>query len=178
MIITIIVVCTIAVLLVLLWQLTRASAVGDDPIRLWERRGRKVNLDGFRLLVDPEEEIYLWRSVPKAQFRKLQRRRTALALRFVRTMAGNAAMLTNVATVARQAGNQSVVSASDRLMYLSYQVRINALLAEFCLVLMWIFPSWAVSIPMSLELYQRLQETCERMLSRLQEPPQNIQIAG
>jgi len=178
MILTIIVVCTIAVLLVLLWQLTRASAAGDDPIRLWKTRGRKVNLDAFRLLVDSEEEIYLWRSVPKAQFRQLQRKRIALGLRFVRTMAGNAALLMRVATIARQAEDHSTVSAADQLMYLSFQVRINALVAAFCLILILIFPSWNISVPMSLERYQRLLEDCDRILSRRQQPPQNIQMAG
>jgi hypothetical protein len=66
MIITIIVVFTIAVLLVFLWQLAIASAASDDPIRSWETRGRKVNLDAFRLLVDPWDEIHLWKLCRKS----------------------------------------------------------------------------------------------------------------
>jgi hypothetical protein len=177
MITTIIVVCTILVLLALLWQLARASATGNDPVRSWETRGRKVNLDAFRLLVDPTQGNYLWRSVPKAQFRKLQRKRITLALRFVRTMDSNAALLLSVATGARQAEDQSIVSAADRLMYLAYEVRINALVAEFCLALRWILPSSTISVPMSVERYQRLLENCDWILSR-QHPPQNIQMAG
>lgn len=178
MIITIIVVATIAVLLVLLCQLTRASAGSDDPIRSWEAHGRRVNLDAFRLLVDRAEEIYLWKSVPRAQFRKLQRKRIALALRFVRTMDSNAALLMRVVTVARQAEDHSIVSASERLMYLSLQVRMDALVAGFCLVVRWLFPSWTISVPMSLERYQRLLKKCDWILSRQQQPPQHIQLAG
>jgi hypothetical protein len=93
-------------------------------------------------------------------------------------MASNAALLTRLATLARQAEDHAIISAADRLIYLSFQVRMNALVAEFCLFLRWTFPSWIMSVPMSLERYQRLLEDCHGVLSRNQQPPERIQMAG
>ena len=173
---TIIVVCTIVVLLVFLWYLTRATS--DDPIDAWEIRGRKVNLDAFRLLLDHEEEIYLWKSVRKAEFRKLQRKRVALALRVVQMMASNAALLMRLATLARQSEDHEIVSAADRLMYLAFQVRMNALVTEPCLFLKWICPLWTMSVPTPLERYERLVENCDWILARRQQGPAHSRMAG
>src|SRR5258708_27278177 len=137
MIATIIIGCTSAVLLVLVWRLTRASTAETDPLQVWGVQGHKVNVDAFRLLVDPDEAAYLWKSVPKVEFRRLQRTRIALALRSVHMMASNAALLMRVATLARQTDDSEITSAADRLLFLSFQVRVSAPVAEVYLLLKW-----------------------------------------
>ncbi len=178
MIATIIIGCTIAVLLILVWRLTRASTAGTDPIQVWGIQGHKVNVDAFRLLVDPNEAAYLYKSVPKVEFRRLQRLRITLALRAVRTMASNAALLMRVATLARQAGDSEIASAADRLMFLSFRVRINALVAELYLLLKWVFPVWGINVPMPLERYQRLVQTCDWILAQREQLPVHARMAG
>ena len=171
MIATIIIGCTIAVLLILLWHLRTASTAGADVLQLWEVRGQKVNVDVFRLLVDPNEAAYLWKSVPEVEFRKLQRKRTALALRSVRLMASNAGLLMRVATLALQSDNSEIASAAARLMFLSFQVTMNALVSEVYLLLKWIFPAWAIRVPMPLERYERLLQHCDWILAGRQQSP-------
>jgi hypothetical protein len=178
MIATIIIACTIAVLLVLLWRLTSASTAGADPLQVWEVQGHKVNVDAFRLLVDPNEAAYLSKSVPKVEFRRLQRLRIALALRVVRTMASNAAVLMRVATVARQADDREIASAANRLMFLSFRVRMNALVAELYLLVKWVFPVWGINVPMPLDRYQRLLQTCDWILARREQRPAHARVAG
>jgi hypothetical protein len=156
MITTVIIGCTIAALLLLLWRLSRDSTTGTDPLRTWEAEGHKVNVDAFRLLVDPDEAVFLWKSVPTPAFRRLQRKRIALALESVHRMAGNAALLMRVATLARRTENGEIAVAADQLMLLCYRVRVNALIAEVYLVLRWIFPAWAIRVPMALDRYERL----------------------
>jgi hypothetical protein len=175
---TIIIGCTIAMLLILVWHLTRASTAGGDPLQVWAVQGHKVSVDAFRLLVDPDEKAYLWKSLPEVEFRRLQRKRTVLALRFVRMMASNAALLMRVATLARRTDNSEIVSAADRLIFLSFQVRINALVAEVYLLLKWIFPASTTSVPMPLECYKRLLEKCDWILAQRHQTPVHIQIAG
>jgi hypothetical protein len=170
MIATIIIGSAIAVLLALVWHLTRASNAGADPVQVWELQGHKVNLDAFRLLVDPDEAAYLWKSVPEVEFRRLQRKRTALALRSVRIMFSNAALLMRVATLARQADDSVTANAADRLMFLSFRVTMNALVAEVYLLLKWIFPAWGIRVPMPLERYERLLQNCDWILARRQNP--------
>src|SRR6266852_506103 len=171
MIATIIIGCTIAVLLILVWRLTRASTAGTDPIQVWGIHGHKVNVDAFRLLVDPNEAAYLYKSVPKVEFRRLQRLRITLALRAVRTMASNAALLMRVATLERKADDSEIASAADRLMFLSFQVRMNALVAESYLLLKWVFPVWGINVPMPIERYQRLLQNCDWILARCEQRP-------
>jgi hypothetical protein len=178
MIATIIVGCTSAVLLILVWRLTRASTAGADPLQMWGVQGHKVNVDAFRLLVDTNEAAYLCKSVPKVEFRRLQRLRIALALRAVRTMASNAALLMRVATLARQADDSEIASAADRLMFLSFRVRMNALVAEFYLLLKWVYPVWGINVPMPIERYQRLLQTCDWILSRREQRPAHARMAG
>ena len=178
MIATIIIGCTIAVLLILLWRLTRASTAGADPLEVWGIQGHKVNVDAFRLLVDPNEADYLCKSVPKVEFRRLQRLRVALALRVVRTMASNAALLMRVATLGRQAGDGEIASAADRLMFLSFRVRMNALVAELYLLVKWVFPVWGINVPMPLDRYQRLLQTCDWILARREQRPAHARVAG
>ncbi len=178
MIATIIIGCTSAVLLVLVWRLTRASTAETDPLQVWGVQGHKVNVDAFRLLVDPNEAVYLSKSVPKVEFRRLQRLRMALALRAVRTMARNAALLMRVAALARQADDSEIASAADRLMFLSFRVRINALVAEFYLLLKWVFPVWGINVPMPLDRYQRLLQHCDWILARHEQRPAHTRMAG
>ncbi len=178
MIATIIIGCTIAVLLILVLRLTRASTAGTDPIQVWGIQGHKVNVDAFRLLVDPNEAAYLYKSVPKVEFRRLQRLRITLALRAVRTMASNAALLMRVATLARQADDSEIASAADRLMFLSFRVRMNALVAELYLLLKWVFPVWGINVPMPLERYQRLVQTCDWILAQREQLPVHARMAG
>ena len=178
MIATIIIGCTIAVLLILVWRLTRASKAGADPLQAWGLQGQKVNVDAFRLLVDPDEAAYLWKSVPKVEFRRLQRTRIALALRSVQMMASNAALLMRVAALARQTDDSEIASSADRLIFLSFRVRMSALVAEGYLLVNWTFPSWAVSVPMPLERYERLLENCDWILARRQQSPAHTRMAG
>jgi hypothetical protein len=178
MIATIIIGSTIAVLLILAWHLARASRAGADPVQVWRVRGQKVNVDAFRLLVDPNEADYLWKSVPEVEFRRIQRKRIALAWRSVRTMAANAALLMTVATLARQAGDSEIAAAADRLMLLCVRVRMNALVAEVYLLLKWTVPAWAISVPISLERYERLLENCDWILARRQQIPAHARMAG
>ena len=178
MIATIIIGCTIAVLLILVWRLTRASTAEADPLQVWGVQGHKVNVDAFRLLVDPNEAAYLCKSVPNVEFRRLQRLRIALALRAVRTMASNAALLMRVATLARQADDSEIASAADRLMFLSFRVRMNALVAELYLLLKWVFPVWGINVPMPIERYQRLLQNCDWILAGRQRTPAHTRMAG
>lgn len=178
MIATIIVGCVLFVLLVSVWQLMRASRAGTNALQAWEAHKCEVNVDVFRLLVDPKEEAYLWKSVSLLEFHGLQRKRILLALRSVRMMARNAALLTKVAAQARQAGDAEVASAADRLMFLAVQVRMNALVAEFYLLLKWVFPTAAIGVPMRFERYQRLLESLDWILARGQQRPTHTLIRG
>jgi hypothetical protein len=165
MIATIVIGCTAAVLLILVWNLLRSSMLGVDPLQEWRSQNHKVSIDVFRLLVDPVESVFLWESVSRVEFRRLQRKRIALALQCARAMSSNAAILMRVATHARRPDHGQIGNGADQLLFLSFQVWLNALLAEACLFLQWIVPAWPIRIPLVLERYERLLQSCDRLLT-------------
>jgi len=178
MIATIVIGCTAALLLILVWYLLRASKSGVDPLQEWGNQGHKVSIDVFRLLVDPVEAVFLWESVPRVEYRRLQRKRTALALQCARAMSGNAAILMRVATHARRTDNGQIGDGEDQLLFLCCQVWLNALLAEGCLFLQWIFPEWQIRVPLALERYERLLRSCDRLLTGGRTAPLHAGMAG
>ena len=174
----VIVACALSGLLVLVWQLIGASSKGTSALQAWEIQKCDINVDGFRLLVDGNEEGYLRREVPLGEFRRLQRKRIFLALRSVRMMARNAALLMKVATEARQAGDSEVTNAANRLVFLALQVRMNAPVAEFYLLLKWAFPVAWIRVPMQFGRYERLLENLDWIRARRQQYAAHTPLAG
>jgi hypothetical protein len=170
--------CIVAALLILVGRLLLTSRPGADPLQAWITHGQKINIGAFLLLVDPSEAIFLWKSLPPLNFRRLQRKRIALALQSVRRMAGNAELLTKVATLARRSGDSEIASAADQLMLLSFRVRMNAFIAEGCLFLRWIFPAWHMRVPIALERYEQLLQNCDRILAHPARIPAPSPMAG
>jgi hypothetical protein len=132
----------------------------------------------FRLLVDPVEAVFLWESVSRVEFHRLQRKRIALALQCARAMSGNAAILMRVATHARRPDHGQIGNGADQLLFLSFQVWLNALLAEGCLFLQWLFPEWQIRVPLVLERYERLLRSCDRLLTGGATAPLPARMAG
>ena len=73
----------------------------------WEANNHAVEPELFRVLLDPAEERYLRQSLPAREFRLFQRKRMALALRWLNLVGDNAAMLMKLGQLARTEGIQA-----------------------------------------------------------------------
>ena len=166
MITTIILGCTIAVLVVLLWRLMQRTHSVVDPLQAWQIRGHRVNVDAFRLLVDRDEMIYLRNSVPKIDFRKLQRKRIALAMRSLRMIASDAGLLMKVAALARSTQDSETANAADRLFFLSFWVTIYARISTVYLLLEWVFPGRIFRVWVPVDRYKSLLQSSDWILAR------------
>ena len=133
--------------LYLVWTVLRPGLPQIKSLEDWEAKNHAVDPQMFRVLLDPAEERYLRQSLPRNEFRQFQRKRIALALRWLDLVGENAAMLMKLGQLARTELNPSLAREAEDLIYSALRLRVNLVLAEPCLWLKWIFPGWALSLP-------------------------------
>jgi hypothetical protein len=145
--------------LVLAYALLRRAHTGVRDGQDWEQRKHAIDVEIFRVILDRYEENQLRRFLPAHQFAKFQRRRIDLALRMLSLVDDNAGMAMELGRLARMKGDLALAAKIDEMIATAFQLRLNLLLARFCLYLKWVFPSWAVSLPAFEMRYQHLLDT-------------------
>jgi hypothetical protein len=101
----------------------------------------------FALLIDRNEEAYLRQSLPRPLFLSVQRRRARLAKECVTRMSAHAAVLLQSAQMAAYHSDPVIAANARQLWNRALQVKLNALLAVWCLRLKWIFPAADIRVP-------------------------------
>jgi hypothetical protein len=146
-------VSTITILLVsvlslyLVWTVVRPGLPQIKNLEDWEAKNHCVDPEMFRVLLDPAEERYLRQSLPAKEFRLFQRRRMALALRWLDLVGKNAAMLMKLGQLAKTEANPTLAREAADLIHGALRLRVNLMLAEPCIWLKWIFPGWTLALP-------------------------------
>jgi hypothetical protein len=164
MVSTIIILAISATTLGLAWSLLfRNSQPRVFTFSDWEQKRREVDVRVFNCLVDVKEDQYLAFSLPHGQFTKYQRERTRLALRLLALVKENADMLIRLGALARTEEDRELAREAEDLMVVATQLRLNLLLAKYCLWLKWLFPGRAVSVPSVEPRYQNLLQSFLRM---------------
>ena len=152
-------------------------------IRLAKGRGntpqveqiRSVDLRAFRNLVDPEEESYLHRNLPPAEFRRIQRERLRAAVEYVKSAAFNAGVLMRFAEAARRSPDPGTAEAAARLIDNAMRLRTYAFQAIPKFYLAMIFPGRRMSPARVAESYEQM--TRQVVLLGLQYPTGKISAA-
>lgn len=129
----------------------------------WEERRREVDVRVFNYLVDVKEDQYLALSLPHGQFAKYQRERARLALHLLGLVKENADMLIRLGALARGEKDSELAREAEDLMVAATQLRLNLMLAKYCLWIKWLFPARAVSVPSVEPRYQNLLQSFLRM---------------
>lgn len=157
-----------ALSLYLVWTIVRPGVPQIKSLEDWEAKNHAVDPQMFRILLDPAEERYLRQSLPLHDFRVFQRKRMALALRWLDLAGENAAMLMKLGQLAKTESNPELAREAADLIHGALRLRVNLMLAEPCLWLKWIFPGWALSLPAVETPYQELLTYLGRMQQRRQ----------
>jgi hypothetical protein len=152
-------------------------------IRLVKGRGttpqigqiRSVDLRAFRNLMDPEEEEYLRRALPPADFRRIQRERLRAAVEYIKCAASNAAVLMQFAEAARQSEDPAAAQAALKLIDNAIRLRTYAFQAIPKLYLAMVFPGRRFSPARVAESYELM--TRQVVLLGLQYPTGEISAA-
>ena len=149
----------LAILLaILIWKIALRSVPPVSTLEEWHRRKLWVNAKSFALLIDRKGEAYLKRSLPPRVFSVVQRKRTMLAKECAERIGKNAAMLLQLAERAEYSPDPRVAAAARRLSNLALRVKLNALLAVWCLRIKWIFPAIEIRIASRYLAHNRLIE--------------------
>jgi hypothetical protein len=177
-------VSTITILLVsvlslyLVWTIMRPGLPPIKSLGDWEANNHAVEPELFRVLLDPAEERYLRQSLPAREFRLFQRKRMALALRWLKLVGDNAAMLMKLGQLARTEGNPRLAQEAEDLIHGALRLRVNLMLVEPCLWVKWVFPGWSWPLP-GLEIpYQELLTYLGRIRQQRQWDLTETLIAG
>lgn len=147
MVSTLIVLFASGLCLVLVWAVLRSRSPQIRTLDDWEAKKYAVDLDVFRMLLDPAEEKYLRESLARREFRVFQRQRLALALHSLDLVGKNAAMLMKLGQLAKVEGNPMLAKEAEELIYGALRLRVSLLMAQPCLWLKWLFPGWMFSLP-------------------------------
>ena len=164
--------------LLLVWAVVRPGLPRIRSLDDWEARKHDVDVDAFRLLLDPAEEQYLRRSLPPPQFRSFQRRRLKLALDSLDLVGKNVAMLMKLGQLAKPGADARLTQQAEELIYGTLRLRVNLSLVQPCLWLKWLFPGWRVSIPAFAIPYEELLDYLNRVRQERQWNVDRVLIAG
>jgi hypothetical protein len=135
------------ILTAMIWKIAFRPAATISTVEEWNQQKLWVNARSFAMLVDPEEEAYLRRSLPLQAFRMVQRHRAALAKECAARMARNAGMLLQLAQQAATADKARNDEIARQLASMAVRVRLHAFLAVWCLRFKWLLPEADIRIP-------------------------------
>lgn len=161
----------------LLLRSLRGQSAAIHSVEELESQTQPVDLDAFRNLMDPAEPEYLRAHVSGPDFRRLERQRLRAARVYVRRAAHNAALLVRLGEAARASADPEVARAAQELVNSALRLRLNALMAEFHLLLRGAFPAGRPRATGLLESYQVLIDRVTR-LCRLQHPAYTARVAA
>jgi hypothetical protein len=153
-----------ALLAVVVWWSASGARQGISTVEEWERKKYEINAQAFELLLDPEEEAYLRRSLPPHEFRMVQRRRTRFAIECAVRISKNAGMLLQLAEHVG-ASDGSRAEAARALANLAMRVRLSSFVVVWCLRLRWAIPSIRLRLPAQPLRYAELIAACIAMVS-------------
>ncbi len=178
MVSTLIILFASGLCLLLVWAVLHPGLPQIRSLDDWEGNKHEVDLDAFRLLLDPVEERYLRTSLPPPEFRAFQRRRLKLALGSLVLVGKNAVMLIKLGQLAKAGANPRLAQEAEELIRGALRLRVNLLLVQPCLWLKWIFPGWAMSAPAFVLPYEELLSYLNRIRQQRQWDLDRVLMAG
>jgi len=138
---------------------------------LVDLQGRTTAIDiaAFRNLMSIQEESYLRRHLPPAEFRSIQRERMRAAIAYIQSALQNAAILLRLGEAARRSADPQLAAAGGTLVDTAIRLRFYAFFALVKLYLNLVFPGLRLSPSAVADRYEGLIEAMARF-TRLQQP--------
>ena len=136
-----------------------------------------IDVEAFRILVDPAEDEYLRRRLRPAEFRMVQRERLRATAAYIRTAGSNAAVLVRVGQFALTSSNAQTAEAARQLVNDALLLRRNAAFALVRIYVALAWPNYGLSTATVLQRYEHLNGSA-MLLGRLQNPAAPVRIAA
>lgn len=174
---------TLAIILVVAAALGLIFILGVTVSRGLQLTGRDrhqiepIDVEAFRILVDPAEDEYLRRRLPASEFRRVQRERLRATAAYIQVAGRNAAALAVIGQAALASGNAGTAEAAGRLIDNALLLRRNATLALVRIYVAMAWPRTGQAASGVLHGYEKLNG-CAMLLGRLQNPSVPVRIAA
>jgi hypothetical protein len=138
---------------------------------------RPIDIEAFRNLINPIEDEYLRRRLPRARFRAVRRERLRAMAAYVQIASRNAAVLVHIGQSALAAGDVRTTSAAQQLVNDALLLRRNTTvaLARIYMALAW--PGSEFAAIRVVERYERLSGAA-MLLGRLQNPAIPVRLSS
>ncbi len=150
-------------------QVSRAATPGQEL--------EAIDVEAFRNLADPAEDVYLRRRLSPSEFRKVQRERLLAMAAYIEATGRNAGVLILIAQRALASTDPNAVEAAQRLLNDALLLRRNAAVALFKIYATLAWPASSLSASPVLIGYERLSGSA-MLLGRLQNPAVPVRIAA
>jgi hypothetical protein len=138
---------------------------------------RPIDVEAFRNLINPAEDLYLRRRLPAAQFRVVRRERLRAMLAYVQVAASNAAVLVRAGEAALASGDPRVAEAAHALVNDALLLRRNATFARGQIYLALAWPNSGFAAARVVDRYERLNGAA-MLLGRLQNPAVPVRLSA
>ena len=138
---------------------------------------RPIDIDAFRNLIDPAEDDYLRRRLPRAQFRLVRRERLLAMAAYVQAARKNAAVLVRVGEAALASADPHVAGAAQQLVSDALLLRRNTTVALVRIYVALAWPSSGFAALRVVERYEQLSGAAMR-LGRLQNPAAAVRLSA
>jgi len=173
--IVLVIAAVLALVVVLRVALTRGLRVSTDHNLAGQLQ--PIDVAAFRNLVDPDENAYLRRRLPAAEFRTVQRQRLLATAVYVKAANRNAAILIVMGQDALTSSNAHTVEAARQLVENAALLRQNATIAMLKIYVALAWPHASLGSTPVVQRYERLNVSA-MLLGRLQNPASPVRIAA
>ncbi len=123
---------------------------------------RSIDIEAFRNLVDPTEEVFLRRALPPKEFREIKRERAWAALAYVRCAGRAGVLLARAGQAAQRSSDPQVAESGMQIADSALRLRLYSLQAGLRLLSAVILPS-TIGLPTS-ALIDQYQQTADTLL--------------
>lgn len=173
----IIIVISAAIALTIILSVTVSRSLQTKGSRGAAVAIRPIDIEAFRNLIDPAEEIYLRRRLPPARFRAVRRERLRAMAAYVQAASSNAAVLVSVGQAALASGDPKVAGAAQQLVNDALLLRRNAALALARIYLALAWPNSEFAAVRVVERYEHMSGAA-MLLGRLQNPAVPVRLSA
>ena len=136
-----------------------------------------IDVEAFRVLVNPAEDDYLRRRLSAAEFRVVRRERLRAMAAYIRIAGRNAAVLVRMAQGALTVGDADTAEAARRLVDNALLLRRNAAFALLRIYIALAWPNSGLAAVAVLHGYEQLNGSA-MLLGRLQNPAAPVRISA
>lgn len=119
----------------------RGALPSPESIRSLETRLREVDLGAFLNLTSTEETLFLRTALSQSTFRRVERQRVRVTVKYLRALALNAKILMQIGDLARRQTDPPLAAAGQELVETALRTRLLIMMAIFRLASHYAFPN-------------------------------------